>query len=436
MQFLNPLVLLALAAAAVPVLLHLLQKRKLRPVEFSTIRFLKEIQKTTVRTIKLRQILLLILRTLIITFIVLAFARPALRGTIGGLGTHAHTTVVILLDNSMSMDARNARGQVFAEAQQAALQIAGMLEEGDNVSLVRLAEGTEKSSYQPTHDFAQVKRAILETSVVPHSANIGEGLRIASDVLGNSQNPNKEIYLITDEQKNSFDTSAAARRLILFDDKTGFFVIRAGAEGKHEENLSIDSLHIETAVFEKGKPVDATAIVRNNGGNTASSVTVHFLLNGKNSDQRSVSIPARGVTTVSLSAPLENTGLVSTAVTVEDDAIEADNTRYAALLIPQKIRAAVVSQNPPEEQFLKFAVSPEGNEQGAIQITDVPPARIESMNFSSYDIIVFTSLPQFSANGAKRFRQYLDQGGGAQLFFPAEALTHITPSRQSRRFQR
>ncbi|HZV13332.1 MAG TPA: BatA domain-containing protein [Candidatus Kapabacteria bacterium] len=421
MQFLNPLVLLGLAAAAVPLLLHLLQKRKLRTVEFSTLRFLKEIQKTTVRTIKLRQILLLILRTLIIVFIVLAFARPALRGTIGGLGSHAHSTVVILLDNSLSMDARDARGQIFSEAQLAATEITNMLEEGDNATLVRLAEIGGQSSYQPTHDFTQLKRAITETSVAPHSANIGDGLRIASNILSSSQNPNKEVYIITDEQSCSFDTSAAAQRLTLFDDKTRFFVIRAGASGRHDQNLSIDSLHISTGVFEKGKPVDAEAFVRNNGNADASSVTVHLLMNGKNSAQRSVTIPAHGVATVPLSAPLESTGMLSLSASVEDDAIEMDNTRYAALLVPEKLRVAVVAQNPAEEQFIKLALLPEGDSQSDLQINDVPPSRVAGMNFSSYDVVMFASLPQFSASDAKRFHDYIEQGGGAVIFGGGDA---------------
>ena len=73
MTFLNPFVLFGLAAAAVPVLLHLLNLRKLRTVEFSSVRFLKELQKTSMRRLRFRQILLLILRTLLIIAVVMAF---------------------------------------------------------------------------------------------------------------------------------------------------------------------------------------------------------------------------------------------------------------------------------------------------------------------------------------------------------------------------
>jgi len=61
MNFLNPLVLLGMAAAAIPLILHLLNLRKLQTVEFSSLKFLKELQKTKIRNFKIKQILLLIL---------------------------------------------------------------------------------------------------------------------------------------------------------------------------------------------------------------------------------------------------------------------------------------------------------------------------------------------------------------------------------------
>ena len=86
MNFLNPFVLFGMLAAGIPLVLHLLNLRKLRTVEFSTLRFLEELQQTRVRNLKLQQILLLILRTLIIVFAVLAFARPTIPGNLPLLG--------------------------------------------------------------------------------------------------------------------------------------------------------------------------------------------------------------------------------------------------------------------------------------------------------------------------------------------------------------
>jgi hypothetical protein len=90
MTFLNPLVLFGLAAAAIPVILHLLNLRKLKTIEFSTLTFLKELQQTKIRRLKVRQLLLLLIRTLIVILIVLSFAR---RRCAEDFGTSARTPI-------------------------------------------------------------------------------------------------------------------------------------------------------------------------------------------------------------------------------------------------------------------------------------------------------------------------------------------------------
>nr|MBP6509743.1 BatA domain-containing protein [Candidatus Kapabacteria bacterium] len=100
MNFLNPFALIGLAAASIPVLLHLLNLRRLRTVEFSSLRFLVELQQTRVRKLKLQQILLLILRTLLIVFAIIAIARPTIPGSLPLLSSTSRSSVVILIDNS------------------------------------------------------------------------------------------------------------------------------------------------------------------------------------------------------------------------------------------------------------------------------------------------------------------------------------------------
>ena len=92
------------------------------------------------RKVKIRQWLLLLLRTLIVIFIVFAFLRPALKGSLAGLGTHAKTTIVIILDDSYSMSLHNDRGSFLKQAQSSALSLADMLKEGDDRLVMRLSD--------------------------------------------------------------------------------------------------------------------------------------------------------------------------------------------------------------------------------------------------------------------------------------------------------
>src|SRR5256885_2967086 len=102
-SFLHPLALLGLAAAAIPALLHLLQRPIPPEVDFPPVRYLSAAERESARRLKLRHLLLLILRTALIVAIVLAAARPLV--PLRGGGAHQPTAAVIVLDNSPSSGA-------------------------------------------------------------------------------------------------------------------------------------------------------------------------------------------------------------------------------------------------------------------------------------------------------------------------------------------
>ena len=83
MSFLNPLFLLGLAAAAIPIIIHVLTRRRPREVMFPSLEFLTEVNQNEIRRLRIKQWLLLALRALAVAAIALAMARPALKGAVG-----------------------------------------------------------------------------------------------------------------------------------------------------------------------------------------------------------------------------------------------------------------------------------------------------------------------------------------------------------------
>jgi len=104
-SFIHPLALLGLVAAAIPALLHLLQRRVPPELDFPAVRYLSAAERESARRLRLRHLLLLILRTALIVVIVLAAARPLLRVRGVGGGAHEPTALVVILDNSPSAGA-------------------------------------------------------------------------------------------------------------------------------------------------------------------------------------------------------------------------------------------------------------------------------------------------------------------------------------------
>ena len=108
MTFLYPPVFLLLLAVAVPITIHILSNTRRKKVEFSSIRFIKDLEKSSLRNIKLRKIALLIARILFIIFLVLMMSRPVTRAFLPGwLSARQDSRVVVILDNSASMSAKS-----------------------------------------------------------------------------------------------------------------------------------------------------------------------------------------------------------------------------------------------------------------------------------------------------------------------------------------
>jgi len=115
--FLTPAFFLGLAAIAIPILIHLIQREKKRVVEFPSLMFVRRIPYQSVRRRRIRHWFLLFLRAAAIALIVFAFARPFLhQSAVAAAAGGAARDVVVLLDQSASM----GYGDHFEKAKDAA----------------------------------------------------------------------------------------------------------------------------------------------------------------------------------------------------------------------------------------------------------------------------------------------------------------------------
>ena len=101
--FLYPAFLVGLLAASLPILIHLLNRRKLQRIQFPAVRFILLSQKRISRSYRLRHWLLLALRTLAVVFLVLLLANPIFQTGAGLFAGGGPVSLVVLLDNSLSM---------------------------------------------------------------------------------------------------------------------------------------------------------------------------------------------------------------------------------------------------------------------------------------------------------------------------------------------
>lgn len=198
MSFLNPIFLLALIAVGLPLLIHLLNLRRPQKVAFSTLAFFRELKNTTIRRIRIKKYLLLLLRLAAIACFAMVLARPFLPpGLSGGGNTQAPTLNAILLDNSISMSRIGTKGPLFEYGLEIIRQIEGSSKDDDRFMLqVTNGEG----EYGSIMSHSNIQKAMESVAIRPAGNFIDKRLQELITSVREAPYQNKNIFLITDGQ--------------------------------------------------------------------------------------------------------------------------------------------------------------------------------------------------------------------------------------------
>jgi len=412
MTFLNPAILIGLAAATIPIIIHLLNLRKLKKIEFSTLIFLKELQKNKIRRVKLKQWLLLALRVLIILLIVTAFARPTLEGvSIGGTTSAAKTTALFVLDDSFSMSVVDQNGSYINQAVQTIKELLSNLEEGDEAGLI-LISGDTDGEVPITTNINSVAEKLKNINVSNASGTINSALIKASNLILESKNFNKEIYLLSDFQENRVaieqnltdlgQTLNEQVKLYSFD-----------YSGKDVYNIGISKLKVVTKIFEINKPISLEATITNYSNQTVNNLVVSLFVGGKRSAQKSINLESNKTKVVQLEGTANENGFVDIIVEIEDDEVSVDNKRFSSIFIPEKISVLLLYDEFSDIRFVKLALQ-SAAANGNLELDEKPLSKIGAIKLNNYDAVII-----IGSKVIDRFvglRKFLTDGGGVIIF--------------------
>lgn len=411
MEFLNPAFLFGLAAASIPVIIHLLNLKKLQKIEFSTLAFLKELQKSKLRKIKIKQWLLLALRVLIILLVVMAFSRPTLKGVaIGGTTSAAKTSVVFIIDNTISMSAVDEKGSLLNQAKTAALKLANLLQQGDDASIIFVSDENPDNIFN-TSNIEELKKKIEQIKKSDKRGNFQKAILIAGDILKESNNFNKEIYILSDFQKNMMIDFQSLKNIeSLFTENVRLYTINYS--GKIFSNLSIDKIESNTQIFEKDKPVTFSVQLTNHSNNNAENNVVSIFINGERNAQKSFSVESGKSIKIDIESTIKNTGFVEVQAHLEDDDINSDNNRYLNIYVPDKIPVIIFSDEISDAKFISLAL--EASDGGILKIDEASLNQIQSYDLKKYSSVILIGTPVESS--LQRLKQYAENGGGILIF--------------------
>ncbi|MCX7701176.1 MAG: BatA domain-containing protein, partial [Gemmataceae bacterium] len=207
-------------AASIPIIIHLLHRKRYRVVDWAAMRFLLAAQKRAARKLRIEQWLLLALRTLLVVLLILAmvsalswmdpvWARLFPGGVASKTTRFGRVHRIIVLDGSYSMARKHQDGSSFDRAVRWSRDLIRRAQPGDGLSLIVLGTPTQTIVAGPSDNTASVLRELDELRLAHGNSDLAAGLdaveRLVTQPLGKYQQ--REVYLLTDLQRTFFQSS-------------------------------------------------------------------------------------------------------------------------------------------------------------------------------------------------------------------------------------
>ena len=452
--FVNPeLALAAGAVGVIPVLVHLINRRRYREVPWAAMSFLLAARRRSRRRVQLQHLLLMAMRIAAIVLLGLAVARPYTPASAAVPSRFARTHHLFLLDNSLSMSATALPGVTrFELARKWALDRLAAIPRTDSVSIVTLAKPSEALIGHEAYDRRIVRDRLAGIEATQRATDSVGAVEHASRILRSSTTAagNRALYLISDFPRGDWedldaDTDmpvvSAIKRLI---DESLIPASRVNLVRSSQEevaNLAITRLAPASPLITRQMPVLFDIEVFNFGSATVRGALLRIIRGGE--IIRSERLP-----------PLEPGMSASSAITIAfqvagtqaieaqvlqttPDMLKVDDGRHLSVDVRERIDVLLLDGRPGagvlsgEAGFLATALSPAVSTDGispddlrptgpnvstpvAVKVITLPELDAEPL--PDFDVVGLCNVQRLTSAQWGRLERYVSHGGGLLVF--------------------
>lgn len=441
--------LAALGAASIPVVIHLLNRRRFRIVEWAAMRFLLLAQKKNTRRMRLEQLLLLAVRTLLVLLLVLAmisvtpwserlwyhlFPESAVRAAAGGRRMHK----ILVLDGSFSMAQKIGDRSCFDQAKTVANQILQESSAGDGFSVILAAAPARRIVGEPSDDPRRVADEIDRLRLPLGNADVSGTLTALDEMLRTSPAKYEErvVYILTDLQRATWSNPEPGDRAALWKRLQGrgqFVMVDLGRDDL--TNSAVTQVSLGVPIVLTGAATPISAVVRQYGP-PRKQARVQLLVGKARQtaseppfglrvvDQRIMDL-VLGQNQVGFSYKFAAPGDYAVQVRLDADALEPDDSRTVLVTVKDDVPVMLVNGKPAPDlyeratEWLSDALNPF---QGSLSPRNVParPRTVSEAQFadaalgdlSGYDCVFLCDVARLGTGEVRRLEAHLERGGG------------------------
>lgn len=397
--FLVPAFLAGLATLIIPVLIHLRHKDKDRPYRFPSLMFLEQLPIRTSQRQRVTDWPLLLLRALAVALLVLAFSRPVLTKRVAATSDTRTKALVIAIDRSMSM----SHSEVWPVALDSARAIMRALGPRDRVGIVFFDDAAEIAQ-RLTDDKSAALAVLSSVKTTPRGTRFAPAIRTARQMLLDAPYAAAEIVLISDLQR------AGTTGVAGLDLPAGVTLRAVAVAPKSRANSAVRAVEARRVSENSRSMLAVKARVLSRELVAPRTIKATLTLSGREAGSQSVTLIPDGETVITFAPVAAPDGAVDGVVTLQADALVADDRFSFVVPRDDVLRVALVTPDDvggDETLFLERAVAigraPE------VQLERMRPGAVNAAVLQKHPVIFYwdalptesqvTALNSFASNG-------------------------------------
>ncbi len=420
MGFLNAAFLVGFLAAAVPVIIHLLNRRRVRRVQFSSLEFLEEVNRQRMRRINLRRILILVLRTLAVLMLVIAFARPTLRTAFLFSGSMPKN-VIVCLDASYSMGLNLETGTAFDAAKRIAKTVVEEAGASDEVNVIRFARQAEVLLDRGTRNHGVVNSTIDRVELSDETTSPRAAIDRALEAIEQSDVKGGEIYVVSDFRFSEDSTLVDEAKV---PENVRIYFIPVYQD--EADNVSLDRVGVPRKLLRPGEVVKVSVTATNHSRRTPASVPLEVVVDGDRKAEQVLELAPSASQTVVFPLSLAAPGRYHGRVSKNRDRLGIDDDRYFLLDVSNSIPVTLVSgrraataanAGVPATFYVEKALNPRGAVDGEFTVKVIDERDVTASALPPGGVVVWVDPQHIEPRRLVLIERHVRRGGGLLVFF-------------------
>jgi len=396
-SFLYPLFLIAGAALAIPVLIHLFNLRRYKTVLFPHTRFLKSIQLNSRKQSQVRYKWLLLTRLLFLISLILAFAQPFFnKNKTTATGNRLQ---VIYIDNSYSMSVKKGARTLLDIAKDAARR---QLRQASAGTKFVVLTNDKPTSYQP-QPADKVLGELNNIDVSPISRSAEQTLNAVQSLMQNESTTGADVYYYSDYQHNAFPAQpvdAQMKNITFYG-----LPVQAG----EPQNIYIDTAFLTTPVLQSGQSNRLVVLTKAIGKLPKDMPVLQLSVNGQVKSAASLNFSDKMESVDTLSFQVNDAGWQQIELRLNDESVRFDDTFRITARSTPNLAVLVLNEGQPNPYIQAAFRAYNGFRLNQTDINN-------GGDWKNYNLIILNGITRIDDALAKTLSEALQQGLSVCIF--------------------